>query len=425
MYGYVVESQKILFDNIICMDNLTDIIFDSSCDSGLFYFKAIENSGGIPFQLIFGKSIGEGYYLKIGEGILKLLGIPAERFTEKLFQSMIMEIHPLSDNIPFDSQEARRRFLNGEIKNYKADLLLITPTSDRKWIRDSSVPIFDKESGKVVGAFGILTELSNILQSHVNDDPVPDRAEEYERLKAAFLQNISHEIRTPLNAIVGFTTLLSEQIPSDDSRREYIDIISNSADHLAEVIDDIVEISKIEAGTVKISKEKVEINKLLLKIYDQFSRPAAEKSILLVFSKMPDKSVSDILTDSNKVSQVLRYLVNNAIKFTDKGKVEFGYSLRDGFIEFYVSDTGIGIPEEFQKNLFRHFYQAENSTNRRFQGTGLGLAISKAYIELLGGRIWYESKPSGGSVFRFIIPEERAGEDIISLLKSEITKNKG
>ena len=317
MYGYVVESQKILYDNIICMDNLTDIIFDSSCDSGLFYFKAIENSGGIPFQLIFGKSIGEGYYLKIGEGILKLLGIPAERFTEKLFQSMIMEIHPLSDNIPFDSQEARRRFLNGEIKNYKADLLLITPTSDRKWIRDSSVPIFDKESGKVVGAFGILTELSNILQSHVNDDPVPDRAEEYERLKAAFLQNISHEIRTPLNAIVGFTTLLSEQIPSDDSRREYIDIISNSADHLAEVIDDIVEISKIEAGTVKISKEKVEINKLLLKIYDQFSRPAAEKSILLVFSKMPDKSVSDILTDSNKVSQVLRYLVNNAIKFTD------------------------------------------------------------------------------------------------------------
>ena len=140
---------------------------------------------------------------------------------------------------------------------------------------------------------------------------------------------------------------------------------------------------------------------------------------MLVFALMSDQSVSNIITDSYKITQVLRYLVGNAVKFTSKGKVEFGYEFKDGFIEFYVSDTGIGIPEEFQANLFRRFYQAENNASRNYEGTGLGLAISKAYIELLGGRIWYEPKPVKGSLFKFTIPEERAAEDIVEILKRE------
>ena len=279
--------------------------------------------------------------------------------------------------------------------------------------------MYDEESGKVIGAFGILNEISRNSPDDNAKISKGNRSEDSERLKAAFLQNISHEIRTPLNAIVGFSTLLSEQIPATDSRREYLNVIARSSDHLVEIIDDIVEISKIETGTIRINRETVNLNSLLRKVFERYCRIAAEKGIMLVFALMSDQSVSNIITDSYKITQVLRYLVGNAVKFTSKGKVEFGYEFKEGVIEFYVSDTGIGIPEEFRENLFRRFYQAENTATRNYEGTGLGLAISKAYIELLGGQIWYEPRPVKGSIFRFTIPEERASEDIVEILKRE------
>jgi signal transduction histidine kinase len=382
------------------------------------FFKVIENAGGVPFQLLFGQNIGDGQYLKIGEGIHDLLGIQPEDFTEKLFNEMILEVHPLTPDLPTDSREARKKFLNGEIPSYKADILIYTNEKRKKWIRDTSLPMYDEESGKVIGAFGILNDIQGNNRAEFQESSA-GRSEESERLKAAFLQNISHEIRTPLNAIVGFSTLLSEQIPVTDSRREYLNVIARSSDHLAEIIDDIVEISKIETGTVRINNETVNLNSLLRKVFDRYCHTAAEKGIMLVFALMPDQCVSNIITDSYKISQVLRYLVGNAVKFTNKGKVEFGYEFKEGTIEFYVSDTGIGIPEEFRDNLFRRFYQVENNASRNYEGTGLGLAISKAYIELLGGRIWYEPKPMKGSIFRFTIPDERAAEDIVELLKRE------
>ncbi len=384
-----------------------------------FWFRLIENAGGVPFQLIFGKNIGEGHYLKIGEGIKDLIGIHPQDFTEKVFQEMILEACPVTPDIPEDKRAAREKFLNGEIPSYKADILISTGAGTKKWIRDTSLPLLDEESGKVIGASGILTEISK-------DEPdSPQKSlkdlgnEDTERLKAAFLQNISHEIRTPLNAIVGFSTLLGEQIPATDSRREYLNVIARSSDHLAEIIDDIVEISKIETGTIMIKRETVNLNSLLRKVFERYCRAAAEKNVLLIFALMSDQSVSDIITDSYKVTQVLRYLVANAVKFTNKGKVEFGYEFKEGKIEFYVSDTGIGIPEEFRENLFRRFYQAENGASRNYEGTGLGLAISRAYIELLGGRIWYEPGPVKGSLFKFTIPEERAAEDIVAKLKRQ------
>ena len=385
----------------------------------ILYFKVIENAGGVPFQLLFGQKIGEGQYLKIGEGIHDLLGIQPEDFTEKLFHEMILEVHPVSPGIPADNEEARGKFLNGEIPSYKADILLHASDGNKKWIRDTSLPLYDEESGKVIGAFGILNEISRNSPDEIAKISTGNRSEDSERLKAAFLQNISHEIRTPLNAIVGFSTLLSEQIPVTDSRREYLNVIARSSDHLVEIIDDIVEISKIETGTIKIIRETVNLNSLLRKVFERYCRKAAEKGIMLVFAMMPDQNVSNIITDSYKITQVFRYLVGNAVKFTNKGKVEFGYEFKEGVIEFYVSDTGIGIPEEFQENLFRRFYQAESTASRNYEGSGLGLAISKAYIELLGGQIWYEPKPARGSIFKFTIPEERAAEDIVEKLKRE------
>lgn len=393
---------------------------ESRVIADMFWFRLIENSGGVPFQLIFGQNIGEGQYLRIGEGIKDLIGIHPQDFTEKVFQEMVLEACPLTPDIPDDKKTAREKFLKGEIQAYKADILISTADGKKKWIRDTSLPLHDEESGKVIGASGILTEI-NKDKSYSPQKSLKDVGnEDSERLKATFLQNISHEIRTPLNAIVGFSTLLGEQIPVTDSRREYLNVIARSSDHLVEIIDDIVEISKIETGTIMIKRETVNLNSLLRKVFERYCRMAAEKNVLLIFSLMPDQSVSDIITDSYKVTQVLRYLVGNAVKFTCKGKIEFGYELKEGKIEFYVSDTGIGIPEEFRKNLFRRFFQAENSASRNYEGSGLGLAISRAYIELLGGKIWYEPGPTKGSLFKFTIPEERAAEDIVAKLKRNI-----
>lgn len=373
-------------------------------DTGTLFLKAAGKSDGVPFQLIFGQQIGEGIYLNTGDGVRKLLGIAPGDLTEKMFQDMIEEIIPLSDDVPADRILSRNKFISGDIPSYMAEVLIRLPGGEKKWILDTSVPLFDNDTGKVIGAMGVLYDDNSrrtILEKLVE---AKYKAEEIDRLKAAFLHNISHEIRTPLNAIVGFSTLLEEYPESPEKRREYLDIISRSSDHLLEIIDNIVEISKIEAGTIKLCRGNVAIGNLIQNIYRQYSFQASEKDLHFTFSITPEDEGLLIYTDSYKLSQVLKNLVNNAIKFTSEGKVEFGCKHKDTYIEFFVTDTGIGIPAEHQANIFIRFFQGDNSPRRSYGGTGLGLAISKAYVELLGGKIWFTSQPGKGSTFSFIIP---------------------
>ena len=188
-----------------------------------------------------------------------------------------------------------------------------------------------------------------------------------------------------------------------------MDVIFRSTDHLLEIIDDIVEISNIEANTVKVRKEVINLHSILRKVYDRFRVKACKKNITLRYVEAPGDSEVNILTDGFKLSQILSNLINNAMKFTKEGGVEFGYSFKNDKIEFYISDTGIGILQEHQAKIFNRFYQAESSHTRQYEGTGLGLSISKAYIELLGGDIWFTSQPGEGSVFYFTLPYEREG----------------
>jgi signal transduction histidine kinase len=218
---------------------------------------------------------------------------------------------------------------------------------------------------------------------------------------------LSHEIRTPLNAIVGFTTLLNEPNSDPDSRNEFMEIITRSTDHLLEIMDNIVEISNIEATSVKVNKEEIKIDLIIKKLYEQFLCKAHEKKIILFFKAQPEGNENVISTDVPKLVKVLTNLLNNAMKFTREGKVEFGYRMKGKMIEFFVSDTGIGISPEHHERIFNRFYQADSSYTRRFEGTGLGLSISKAYVELLGGKIWFKSRPGEGSVFYFTIPADR------------------
>lgn len=375
--------------------------------SGDLYYRAIENADGVPFQLIFGPKLGEGYYLTVGAGIRKLLGIEPEEFSENYFHEKIVSIVPLSVDMPSELSESREKFICGELKSYNAEVLIRMPGGEKKWIYDSSIPLVDPENGSVIGAFGILFDINDRKQTLESLEKSKEKAQESDLLKNAFLRNISHEIRTPLNAIVGFSTLLVENDSGPDKQQEFIDIIYRSTDHLLEIVNDIVEISKIDADTVNIKQEVINLNSSLRRIYDRFRIIAYEKNISLYFVPALEDSEAKIYTDGYKLSQIFTNLMDNALKFIKEGKVEFGYNLKDDNIEFYVSDTGIGIPPEHQARIFNRFYQAESSDIRSFGGTGLGLAIAKAYIELLGGDIWFSSQSGEGSVFYFNLPFDK------------------
>lgn len=370
-------------------------------NAGAFFCQAIENAEGVPFQLIFGPQVGEGYYLDIGGGIIDLVGIEPGDFTERKFQSMIEMVIPAANDMPVDRELTRQKFLQGELKSYKAELLVKTPSGDKKWIRDASLPLFDENSGKIIGAFGILYDITEQRKAtNSNCECLNDN----DKLKSSFLRNISHEIRTPLNAIVGFSALIGEPGVRSDQVQEYRELISQSSDQLLEILNDIIEMSKIDAGLVTASRELVNINKVLSKIYTESGPAAVEKGITLKLQAPIDGDDLILKTDLTMLMKVLRNLVGNALKFTSEGSVEFGCVNGSRNIEFFITDTGIGIPREHHESLFNCFYQAESSVTRSYGGTGLGLAISKAYIELMGGKIWFTSSEGSGSQFRFTLP---------------------
>jgi PAS domain S-box-containing protein len=231
-----------------------------------------------------------------------------------------------------------------------------------------------------------------------------EKAEESDRLKTAFLHNVSHEIRTPMNAIIGFSTLLNEPGISETERQQYTDIIFQSGNQLLSIINDIVDLASIESGQVKINQSQINLNNTLRRIYDQFSYKEMPQKLALKLKIPPTLKDAEIITDNTKLVQILSNLINNSFKFTKSGWISFGYEPKDSFIELFVADTGIGIPAEHLSKIFDRFYQVDNTKSRKYSGTGLGLSISKAYVELLGGKIWVTSKPEEGTEFRFTIP---------------------
>jgi PAS domain S-box-containing protein len=232
-----------------------------------------------------------------------------------------------------------------------------------------------------------------------------EKAEESDRLKTAFLANMSHEIRTPVNGIIGFSQLLQDESITDDKRLEYTEIIKANADSLISLIDDILDISRIQEGQIKLRKTTVNINLILDEVYSNYTAPKfKERAIAFEISKsLPDESAT-LTTDPLRVKQIFNNLISNAFKFTEKGKIEVGYTIEPGFIRCFVSDTGIGISPEKVNCIFQRFIQEDISYTRKFSGNGLGLAISKGFVDLLGGSIWVESVLNEGSTFYFTLP---------------------
>lgn len=231
-----------------------------------------------------------------------------------------------------------------------------------------------------------------------------EKAVESDRLKTAFLANMSHEIRTPMIGIIGFAHMLTEKNLDQESVDQYVSIINNCSHQLLTIIDDIIDISKIEAGQLKINAVQTNINDLLFELHSFYTKTAHEASIELEVLPGLTTDKSSILADPVRMRQILSNLINNALKFTRKGKVSFGYVLKNNEIEFFVTDTGIGIAPEYHSLIFERFRQVEHTETLRYRGTGLGLAICKALVKMMKGQIWVESVIDQGSTFFFKIP---------------------
>lgn len=242
-----------------------------------------------------------------------------------------------------------------------------------------------------------------------------EKAEESDRLKTAFLHNVSHEIRTPMNAIIGFTTLLNEKGITDQERHQFAGIISQSSNQLLSIINDIVDIANIESGQVKVNLSRINLNDCMRALHEQFSYKKSSISLDLHIGLSDEQSF--LVTDETKMVQILSNLINNAFKFTKEGRIEFGYHLRNNNIEFFVSDTGIGIPAEHLSKIFKRFYQVDAAGTRQYGGTGLGLSICQAYVMLLGGEIRVESEPGKGSLFSFTVPYKHSDFGSIGMVR--------
>lgn len=271
-------------------------------------------------------------------------------------------------------------------------------------------PIFI--AGEIVGAFGIYRDITDRKRIEKSLIIAKEKAEESDRLKSAFLSNMSHEIRTPMNAILGFSSLLSDPGSTEEEKIEYIDIIKERGNDLMRIISDIIDVAKIESGQLKINIKDCKVNRLLEDIhvvFKQIKQKQEKDNVVLKTSlPVPDPEFT-ILTDPQRLRQIMTNLIENALKFTETGEIEFGYRIREDLgigksIDFFIQDSGIGIPEEMHKVIFERFRQVDDSHTRKYGGTGLGLTICKNLTHLMGGELTLQSQVGKGTRFTITLP---------------------
>jgi len=290
---------------------------------------------------------------------------------------------------------------NGELRDY--ELILRTKSGVTRNASINARLIYDAQ-GNPHHIDGAIRDITERKQAEAELIKAKERAEESDRLKSAFLANMSHEIRTPMNGILGFASLLKEPGLTGEDQQEYIRIIEKSGARMLNIINDIVDISKIESGLMEVDIKDSDINHQMEYIYNFFRPEFDRKKIQFSLKNGLPSNEATIKTDREKIYAILTNLVKNANKYTNHGSIEFGYNKKGSFLEFYVRDTGIGIPHDRQEAIFERFIQADIFDKHALQGAGLGLSITKAYVEMLGGNIWVESKEGVGSTFFFTLP---------------------
>mgnify|MGYP003624650745 CR=1 FL=1 len=292
-------------------------------------------------------------------------------------------------------------FINSRIK--EGEYKIFTSWGEKIIWDFSSAPLGSFEDGRRL----IISMAKDITERKLHEIELitaKEKAEKSDELKSAFLANMSHEIRTPMNGILGFADLLKEPDLNNEKQQDYIRIIENSGMRMLNIINDIIDISKIEAGLMEVNIIESNINEQIEYIYTFFKPEVEAKGMTLTYSNSLPLEEAFIKIDREKLFAILTNLVKNAIKYSDEGSIDFGYIHKNACFEFYVKDTGIGIEKDQQEAVFKHFVQEDIADKDARQGAGLGLSISKAYVEMLGGNLSVESEKGKGSTFYFTIP---------------------
>lgn len=360
----------------------------------------------------------EGKVINISEGWTHFSGYTHEdipdlkTWTEKAYGDKAIEV----ENYVTGLFNEEKTILSGEFE-------IISKSGEIRVWNFYTTPLGKLNSGKKI-MLSMAPDVTQRKKIQKELTVAKEKAEESERLKTAFLANMSHEIRTPLNGILGFTNLLTEDLNlPKETKTEFAAIVNKSAENLLKIIDDILEISRLETDTVKMEEKQFDVGATLTNLNLLFQQRTTDKNksgVKLILEK-PDFPVT-ICSDENRLMQIFSNLLDNAIRFTNEGSVKFGISeLIDNKVEFFVADTGIGIPKDKHQIIFNRFIQADNSTTRTYGGTGLGLAIVKKLLKLLGSEITLESEPGQGSCFRFQLPS--CTPDVKGLIQS--TKKPG
>lgn len=327
----------------------------------------------------------------------KLLSVPESQYFAKIYKEDRQRV-----------QQAYNELIEGKCSKVKEEYRVVSHTDQgiqMDWIEAQAAVDARDENGApvtLVGSSLVITQRKKMENSLLD---AKNKAEESNRLKSAFLANMSHEIRTPLNAIVGFSTLLpSVQEPSE--QEEYISIIENNNTLLLQLIGDILDLSKIEAGTMEFNYTDFELNQLMLELENSLRLKLQSEKVQLIFE--PGSPQCHLHAEKNRISQLVINMVNNAIKFTTEGSIRFGYEIRGKMLYFFIKDTGIGIPVEKKNDIFERFVKL----NHFAQGTGLGLSICRMLVENMNGQIGVESEEGRGSTFWFELPYVPAQEMI-------------
>jgi len=366
--------------------------------------------------------VSDTYYTMLGYK-------PKEGYADR--DEWLIRIHP--DDRDMVTKKIQT-VINGLESNYQYEARLKNADGLYRWIYVIGHIIKWDENNKPVRLIGVRIDITERKFAEKELIEAKEKAEESDRLKSAFLSNMSHEIRTPMNGILGFTELLKEQLLTGEQQQEYISIIEKSGARLLNIINDIVSISRIESGQIELSISETNINELIEYIFNFFKPDADYKKLHLSYKNALPEMEAMIKTDIEKVTAILTNLVNNAIKFTYEGSIEFGYEKKGNWLEFFVKDTGIGVPHAQKELIFERFRQGSESLTRNYEGAGLGLSISKAYVEIIGGKIWIESDSdnpissgsgvNNGSTFHFTIPyypkEEVRNTDLTDTIDNAI-----
>jgi len=344
---------------------------------------------------------------------------------------VIMDVNPFMINLLGYSKE---EFLKksiwdiGAFKNIIENHDKFLELQQKEYVRYDDLPI-EKRDGKLVNVEFVSNvyreDHQDVIQCNIRDISerketqkelikAKEKAEESDRLKSAFLANMSHEIRTPTSGILGFADLLKKPDLSSEKQQEYINMIEQSGARMLNIINDIIDISRIESGLMEVHIKDSNINDQMDYIYTFFKPECDKKGIQFFLKKSFPATEAIIKTDREKLFAIFTNLIKNAIKFSNEGSIVLGYEKKGNTLEFFVKDSGIGIPKDKLEGIFERFVRADIFEKRASQGSGLGLSISKEYIKMLGGKIWVTSEVGKGSTFYFTLPYNAIGPEEIT-----------